>query len=265
MIGGRRRAGADADRRRQIAVLPDPGPGARRNGGGRLAAHRAHAGPGRGPQAGRRARGLSQFDARRSRGARGRAQARGRRAGPAVCRARAPADAAVPGLAVALAARAVCDRRGSLCLAVGARFPAGVPSALGAARTLSRRAAHRAYGHGRPADARRDPAAARARRCARVRGELRPTEYPLHHRRQGRRAGAPAALHSRGARRRSGHRVLPLAPQGGRDRGVAGRAARRRAALPRGHGRGEQGSATRRDSSAKTASWSSPPSPSAWA
>ena len=43
----RGRAGADADRRRQVAVLPDPGAGAARRRGGRLAADRADAGPGR--------------------------------------------------------------------------------------------------------------------------------------------------------------------------------------------------------------------------
>jgi ATP-dependent DNA helicase RecQ len=34
-------------------------------------------------------------------------------------------------------------------------------------------------------------------RCAGIRGELRPAQHPLHHRRQGRRADAAAALHPR--------------------------------------------------------------------
>ena len=77
-----------------------------------------------------------------------------------------------------------------------------------------RRAAHRAHRHRRSADAGGDPRAPRAGRGARVRVELRPAEHPLHHRRQGRSAGAAPALHSRGAPGRSGHRVLPLAGEG---------------------------------------------------
>ena len=74
-----------------------------------------------------------------------------------------------------------------------------------------------------------------------LRVELRPPQHPLHDRRQGRAARAAAALHPRRARGRRGHRLLPVAAQGRRDRGVAADAGRQRAAVPRGHGqRGAQ-------------------------
>ena len=72
--GGRRRcAGADAHRRRQVAVLPDPGhrPAARGQGRGDrgVAAHRADARPGGCAARGRRERGLPQLHARLGRDA----------------------------------------------------------------------------------------------------------------------------------------------------------------------------------------------------
>ena len=90
----RRRAGPDAHRRRQIALLPVSRAGARRHGRGGLAAHRADAGPGR-----RAARGSA--CARRSstpRSIRPKQQrveqaVSRRRARHALRRARAPADA----------------------------------------------------------------------------------------------------------------------------------------------------------------------------
>ena len=77
--GGRRRAGADADGRRQEPLLPGAGAAARRLRGGRLAADRADAGPGRRARAARRARGVPQLVAVGARGARP-SSARSRRA-----------------------------------------------------------------------------------------------------------------------------------------------------------------------------------------
>ncbi len=50
---------------------------------------------------------------------------------------------------------------------------------VAAARALPAGAAHRAHRHRRPADARRDRRAPRARRGARIRVELRPAQHPL--------------------------------------------------------------------------------------
>ena len=86
---GRRRAGADAHGRRQVAVLSDPGPRAARHGHRRLAADRAHAGPGRGADASRREGSVSQLDARLSGadGARG-PHRRGRARSSSMCHRR---------------------------------------------------------------------------------------------------------------------------------------------------------------------------------
>ena len=87
--------------------------------------------------------------AHRARAARGRAR-------PALRRARAPDHAALPRSAGPRADRTLRHRRGALRIAMGPRFPARVPAAVAAARALSARSAHRADGHRRPADARRD-------------------------------------------------------------------------------------------------------------
>ena len=150
---------------------------------------------------------------------------------------------------------AVRHRRSALRIAVGPRFPPGIPAAVAAARALSARAAHRAHRHRRSADARRDHRAPRPRRRARVRLQLRPAEHPLHHRRQETmRAAQLLRFIARRASGRGRHRLLPVATQGRRDRGVAGRRRRARAALPRRHGRRARAAITRRASSAKTAS-----------
>ena len=135
-------------------------------------------------EAARRARRVSQFDARRMPVARQPNARSRRRTRPALCRAGAAGHAALPGTAGADEDRAVRHRRSALRLAMGPRFPAGVPAAVDPARALSGRAAHRADRHRRSADARRDHGAPRTRRCARLRLELRPAEHPLHHRRQ---------------------------------------------------------------------------------
>ena len=91
VVGGRRRAGADADRRRQVAVLPDPGAGPSRHRRRDLAADRADAGPGGRAHGARRAGRIPQLDAGLRRAARGRAGVPGRRARPALPGPRAAA------------------------------------------------------------------------------------------------------------------------------------------------------------------------------
>ncbi len=228
----RRRAGADADGRRQVAVLPVAGAAAGRHRGGRLAADRADAGPGRRARAARRAGGVPQLDARRRRGARRGARPGRRRARPALRRTRAAGHAALPRTARPHAGGALRHRRGALRLAVGPRLPARVPAALGAARALPGRPEDRPHRHGRSPDPRRDRRAPVARGRARVRLELRPPEHPLHDRRQARRARAAAAVHPRPSRGRGRHRLLPVAPAGGRNGRMAAGPGRVRARIP---------------------------------
>ena len=132
----RRRARADADRRRQVALLPDSGARARRRRRRRLAADRADAGPGRRAAASSacaRRSSTRRLDAETA--ARVERDVRAGRARPALRRARAAADAALPraaGRARDATARALRHRRGALRLAVGPRLPARVPAAVGA-------------------------------------------------------------------------------------------------------------------------------------
>ena len=110
---------SDANRRRQVAVLPDPGHRPGRHGHRRLAADRADAGSGGRAQGSGRLGGVSQFEPVVSRTAGGGTAARRRCARPIVCRART----AVAG-ADDLAARADDDfavrhRRSALRFAVG--------------------------------------------------------------------------------------------------------------------------------------------------
>ena len=94
--GRRQLPGADADRRRQVAVLSVAVTAARRLRHRGVAADRADARPGRGPARGRRQCGGAELDAvvRGSLG--GRAAAARRRSRPALCRAGTAADAALP-------------------------------------------------------------------------------------------------------------------------------------------------------------------------
>ena len=219
-------------------MLPDPRPAARRRRGRGLAAHRADAGPGGRPAAGGSACRVPELDAhlRRSSGNRDR-RPRGI-ARPALRRAGTPGGRAHPRAAGHDPHRPLRHRRSALRLAVGPRFPAGVPPALGAARTPPRRAANRADGHRGRADPARDRRASRARGRACLRQRLRPAEHPLRHRAEAKRArSAPALPRSRAPRPR-GHRLLPVAPQGRGDGAMAARAGIRRPALPRGHERG---------------------------
>ena len=117
------------------------------------------------------------------------------------------------------------------------------------------RAADCAHGHRRSADALRNRRAARARRRADLRVELRPPEHPLHDRGQGRPSRATPAVHSGRACGGSGHRLLPVAAQGRRDGRVACDAGRSRGAVSRRHGNGGRAARIRGVSSGRTA-WS---------
>ena len=207
-----RRAGAHAHRRRQEPVLPDPGHraparGTRRGHRG-LAADRADARPGGRPARSGRGRGLPQLQSHAGRGAADRAPPADRGHHPALRRSRAADHAAPPGLA-RLAARtrpalAFCHRRGALREPVGSRLPPRIPRTGAAARALRGCAPHCAHGHGRRAHARghRHPPAAAGR--APVCQQLRPAQYPLHHRREEGQHPAAAALHPRRAHQRHG-------------------------------------------------------------
>ena len=130
---------------------------------------------------------------------------------------------------------AVRHRRSALRVAMGARFPPGIPRPVGAARALSRRAAHRAHRHRRHRDARRNPHPARPRRRARVRRQLRPPQHPLSHFRKIRPAPPVAGFPGR-AQRRGRHRLLQHAQEGRGNGGRAQAGRLHRAALPRRHG-----------------------------
>ena len=147
----RRLPRADADGRRQIAVLSDSVAGAARrrlrHRHRRVAADRADAGSGGRAHRSRRARGVSEFDAVERGGDGDRAGVARRRDRPALRRTGTSDDAAFPGVAGAHAHRSVRDRRSALRVAMGARFPARIYSVVGAARALPERAADRAHGH----------------------------------------------------------------------------------------------------------------------
>ena len=237
----RRRAGADAHRRRQEPVLPDPGhraPARRTRGdAGGVAADRADARPGGGAARGRRAGRLPQLHTRLGAGGGDRAPPAGRPADAAVRGAGARGHAALSGpaghAACAWGIEPVRHRRGALREPVGPRLPARVPAAHRAARALGRRAAHRAHRHRRRHHARRHRGAPAAAGSGAVRQQLRPAEHPLHDRRE-KGADAPAAaVHRAAARGRGRHRLLPVAQAGGRAGRHAVRARARRAALPR--------------------------------
>ena len=127
--------GADADRRRQVAVLSIAGLVARGLRHRRLAADRADARPGRGTARGRRQGGGAEFDAVLRRGLRGRGAAARRRSRPALRRARAAVDAALPQPARPRQDRPVRDRRGALRVAMGARLPPGIYRPVGDRRS----------------------------------------------------------------------------------------------------------------------------------
>ncbi len=237
VVARRRRARAHADRRRQVAVLPDPGARPARASGVVVsplialmqdqvdALHRA-----------RRARGVPQLDAGLRRAAAGRGGVPRGRARPALPRARA---AAGRGHAAAARPRATISLfaidEAHCVVAVGARLPSRLPGAVGAARALARGAAHRA-------DRDRHRRATHAEIAERLGLEQarhfvasfdRPNiHYRIDHQE---RAQAPAPrFPAHRAPRRGRHRLLPVALLGREDRRVPGRQRHRRAALPRG-------------------------------
>src|SRR5262249_28447445 len=114
---------ADADRRRQIAMLPAAVAAARGLWHRGLAADRADARPGRGAGRGRRQCGGAELDAVTTGGERGRAAIDRGRSRLALFRAGAAVDAPLPVPAGAGQHRAVCDRLSTLRLAMGARLP----------------------------------------------------------------------------------------------------------------------------------------------
>jgi hypothetical protein len=121
------------------------------------------------------------------------------------------------------AAQPVRDRRGALRQPVGPRFPRRVPGPERAARALSGGATPGADRHRRRAHPGRHGRAPGPAAGQVLRQQLRPSEHPLHDRREDRPEGAAAALPARRARRRRRHRLLPEPAQGGRHRGLAGR------------------------------------------
>ena len=155
--GGRERARGDADRQRQVAVLPAAGPGAARPDAGGVAADRPDARPGAGAGGGRRRGRQPQFQQRAG---------RERPRAWACCAGGelrllyvAPERLARPDTVEMLAEADVThdgDRRGALRLAMGPRLPARV-SHPGQCRAPDRRPAADAGADGdrRRADPRR--------------------------------------------------------------------------------------------------------------
>ncbi len=252
--GGRRgRAGADADRRWQVAVLPDPGAGPRRRRRGDLAADRVDAGPGGRADRGRGPGRFPQLHPRSGHPSAGRGGVRGRRDRPALPRA---GSAGQPGHAEPAGAgpdQPVRHRRGALRVAVGARLPAGLPEPVDAARALAGGAAHRADRHRHQRHPGRDRHPALADRGAALRGQLRPAQHPVPDRAEAGAAQAVARPAARRASRRCRDRLLPVPRLGGEDRRVPGRQRRRRAAVPRRSGRARPAPRTSSGSCAPTA------------
>ena len=186
--GRRRRAGADAHRRRQVAVLPDPGARARRHRRRRLAADRAHAGPGR------RARPRSACAPRSSTPRRTLAERRAVEAaflaGELDLLYLAPERLArrPPRCGCSTAAASRCSRstRRTACRS-GATTSAPTTSRLSMLHERWPDVPRIALtATATAATARRDRDPARARRRAPLRRELRPAEHPVPHRAQGR-------------------------------------------------------------------------------
>ena len=256
-----------ADRRRQVAHLPAPGPAARRHHPGDLAAHRADEGPGGRHGQGRAARHLPQLDA----GARGAARPGGgaaaRRGGAAL--RRAGGAGGVGGERALRARRSRCwPSTRPTASATGATTSAPPTGNLAGAEGPLRRAGAGAHRHRHPrGDARhRQP----ARHGGAAAGDrLLPAHQPEAPRRQegGRRpivAGRhPAARQGAAAAER--HRLRA----GAQDGGVGGRVPRRprraRRRLPRRARRRPSASACRTPSPPGPWRWWWPPSPSAWA
>ena len=160
--------------------------------------------------------------------------------------------------------RAVRDRRGALRLAVGSRLPPRLPAAVGAARAVAGRAAHRAHRDGDRCHAARDPDAIAADRRAAVRRQLRPAQHPVPHR--GQRPAARRSCSRCCAPSTPAMRASCTACRAHRSRRPPTRwspRASRRCRITRASTR-RRARATSRGSCAKTASSWSRPSRSAW-
>ena len=176
---GRRRARADADRRRQVALLPDSRAGPPRHRGGHLPADRADAGPG-GRHAGARRPGrLPELHPGTGRAARDGVRVPGRRPGPALPGPGATAHRVHRGAARPGHGLAVRHRRGALRVPVGARLPPRLPHPVRAARALAAGAPHRADRHRHRRHPGRDRGPARPGWRASFRGQLRPPQHQL--------------------------------------------------------------------------------------
>ena len=233
----RRRPGAHAHRRRQVALLSDPGPDPTRHRAGGLAPDRPDAGPGGCPAPARGEGGLPELIPAAPGAVGGGDRAPRGRARPALRGPGAPPDRALPGAARAHARRPIRHRRGPLRLPVGARLPTRVLPARRAARPLAGGAPDRAHGHRRHPHPPRDRRASGARGRGQVRLQLRPAEHPLSHRREVGAASPAARAPARAPAGRIGDRLLSLPPQGGRDRRLPARSGFRCACLSRGDGR----------------------------
>ena len=179
-----RRAGGDAHRLGQVALLPAAGAAARRPHGRGLAAGGVDAGPGRGAR-GARARGAGRAGQRPAGPGRQRRRAAARRRRRAAAALRGAGALCHPGLPrphARLPGRPVRGRRGPLRVAVGARLPARLLPAGRRVADAGRRGdpgldrhRHAAGCHGRGR-------AAAAARPACGRHGLRPPEHRLRRR-----------------------------------------------------------------------------------
>ena len=219
-------------------MLPDSGAGAQRCGHRGFATHSAHGGPSGGARAARGARGVSELDARIRPPGGDRAVHACWHHRSRLCRARAAHAAAHAGPRRGLPCLAVRDRRSALRIPVGTRLQARVSPAGRARGPVSGHSACRAHGHGRSAHARRDrrtPAPGTRRDLS---PQLRPAQYPVSRCRARQCAPAAARFHRARARRRCGHRLLPVATQDRGNSRMAERARQDRACVSRRLARG---------------------------
>ena len=152
------------------------------------------------------------------------------------------------------AARAVRHRRGALRLAVGPRFPSGVPAASPCWRSAIPSVPRIALTATADAATRKEIVARlAAERAARVHLELRPAEHPLSHRGEGQSAQAAAAVHPRGASRRVRHRLLLHAQSVDETAEFLAKEGVNALAVSRGQGARARARSIRTASSAKTA------------
>ena len=151
--------------------------------------------------------------------------------------------------------RAVRDRRGALRGPVGARLPARLPRPVRAARALAGRAADRADRDGHPGHARRDHPRLNLENARHFVASFDRPEHPVPDRAEERAAAAAARAAAHRARGRRGHRLLPVAGVGRADRRVPDRQRDPGAAVPRRARRARPAPRTRRASCARTA-WS---------